>query len=67
MSRTNVEIDDQLIRRAQRVSGLKTKRAVIQKALETLVRTEDRKGILRYFGAGIWEGNLKSLRRNRLR
>ncbi|HEX5413555.1 MAG TPA: type II toxin-antitoxin system VapB family antitoxin [Terriglobia bacterium] len=67
MSRTNVEIDDQLIRRAQRVSGLKTKRAVIQKALETLVRTEDRKGILRYFGAGIWEGNLKSMHRNRLR
>ena len=65
MSRTNLEINDQLIRRALRVSGLKTKRAVIQKALETLVRTEDPKGILHYFGAGIWEGDLKSMRRSR--
>jgi Arc/MetJ family transcription regulator len=53
MSRTNLEINDQLIRRALRVPGLKRKRAVIQKALETLVRTEDPKGILHYFGTGI--------------
>lgn len=67
MSRTNIDIDDRLIRRAQKVSGLKTKKAVVHRALETLVRTEDRKGILHYHGSGVWEGSLKAMRRNRAR
>ena len=67
MSRTNIEIDDLLIRRAKRISGLKTKKAIVNKALETFVRTEGRKGILQYYGSGIWEGDLKSMRRNRVR
>jgi Arc/MetJ family transcription regulator len=67
MSRTNVELDDRLIRRARRQTGLKTKKAIVHKALETLVRIEDRKGILRYYGSGIWKGDLKALRRSRVR
>ncbi len=65
MSRTTIDIDEGLIRRAQRLTGLKTKRAIVNRALEVLVRTEGRKGILRYFGSGIWKGDLKALRRNR--
>jgi hypothetical protein len=45
---------------------LKTKREIVDRALELFVRSEERKGILRYFGRGIWKGNLKSLRRNRV-
>ncbi len=67
MSRTNVDIDDRLIRRARRLTGLKTKRAVVNKALEVLVRTESRKGILRYYGSGVWKGDLKAMRRSRIR
>lgn len=67
MSRTNIDLDDRLIRRARRLSGLKTKKAIVHKALETYVRTEDRKDILRYFGSGIWKGNLKAMRRSRVR
>ncbi len=67
MSRTNVDIDDRLIRRARRLTGLKTKRAVVNKALEVLVRTESRKGILRYYGSGVWKGDLKAMRRSRVR
>lgn len=66
MSRTNIELDDKLIRAARRVTGLKTKRAVVHHALETLVRAEARKGILRYYGAGIWKGDLKAMRRSRI-
>ncbi len=65
MSRTNINLDDHLIRRAQRLTGLKTKRAVVNRALESLVRIEGRKGILRYYASGIWKGDLKALRRNR--
>ena len=66
MSRTNIDIEDRLIRQARRLTGLKTKKAVVGRALEELVRFETRKGILRYYGSGIWKGNLKALRRNRV-
>ncbi len=66
MARTNIEIDEKLVRQARRLTGLKTKREIVQKALELLVRSEDRKGILKYFGSGIWEGDLKAMRRNRV-
>ncbi len=65
MSRTTIDLDDSLLRLAQRLTGLKTKRAVVNRALESLVRKEGRKGILRYYASGIWKGDLKALRRNR--
>lgn len=65
MSRTNIDIDDKLLLEARRLTQLKTKRAVVNKALEQLVRSEARKGILRYYGSGIWKGDLKKMRRNR--
>jgi Arc/MetJ family transcription regulator len=66
MSRTNIEIDDNLIRKARKLTRLKTKRQIVDKALDLLVRSESRKGILRYYGSGIWQGDLKSSRRNRV-
>ena len=66
MSRTNVEIDDGLIRQARKLTGLTTKRKIVQEALESLVRAERRKGILRYYGSGIWKGDLRRLRRSRV-
>jgi Arc/MetJ family transcription regulator len=65
MSRTNIELDDELVRKARKLTRLKTKRAIVDKALELLVRSESRKGILRYYGSGIWKGDLKRMRRNR--
>jgi Arc/MetJ family transcription regulator len=65
MSRTNIELDEDLVRRARKLTRLKTKRAIVDKALELLVRSESRKGILRYYGSGIWKGDLKRMRRNR--
>lgn len=66
MARTNIDIDEKLVRQARKLTGLKTKREIVQKALELLVRSEDRKGILQYRGSGIWEGDLKAMRRNRV-
>jgi len=65
MGRTNIEIDENLVRKARKLTRLKTKREIVDKALELLVRSESRKGILRYYGAGIWKGDLKAMRRNR--
>jgi Arc/MetJ family transcription regulator len=65
MARTNIDLDESLIRKARKLTRLKTKRQIVDKALELLVRSESRKGILRYYGSGIWKGDLKSSRRNR--
>jgi Arc/MetJ family transcription regulator len=51
--------------KARKLTRLKTKREIVDAALELLVRSESRKGILRHYGAGIWKGDLKAMRRNR--
>src|SRR5271167_1505862 len=66
MGRTNIEINEDLIRKARKLTRLKTKRQIVDRALELLVRSESRKGILRYYGTGIWKGDLKASRRNRV-
>lgn len=66
MSRTNIMIDDTLIRKAARLTRLKTKRQIVHRALDCLVKAEERKAMLQYFGSGIWSGDLKALRRGRV-
>jgi len=65
MARTNINIDEALMRKARKLTRLKTKRQVVDRALELLVRSETRKGLLRYYSAGVWKGDLKASRRNR--
>jgi Arc/MetJ family transcription regulator len=64
--RTNIDINETLVRKARKLTRLKTKRQIVDKALELLVRSESRKGILRYYGSDIWKGDLKAVRRNRI-
>jgi Arc/MetJ family transcription regulator len=65
MGRTNIVIDESLISKARKLTRLRTKREIVDKALELLVRSESRKGILRHYGTGIWKGDLKAMRRSR--
>ena len=48
--RTNIDIDDNLMEEAQRLSGLKTKRAVIDAALRMFVRVKHQTDILNLAG-----------------
>ena len=66
VTRTNIDIDEGLIRKARKLTRLKTKRQIVDRALALLVRSESRKAILRYYGSGIWKGDLKGSRRNRI-
>ena len=66
MGRTNIHLDDELIGKARRLTRLKTKREIVDRALDLLVRSESRKRILRYYGTGIWKGDSKAMRRNRV-
>ncbi len=48
--RTNIEIDDTLMRKAMRASGERTKRATVEAALRTLIRLHDQRRLLDSFG-----------------
>ena len=63
--RTNVVIDDRLIRKAINYTGLKTKKEVINYALKELVKRKRRKEILKVAGKLRWEGNLDEMREAR--
>ena len=60
--RTNVELDDTLVIRAMELTNISTKKALINKALEELIKSNTRKGMLKYMDSGIWEGDLKKMR-----
>jgi Arc/MetJ family transcription regulator len=64
--RTNIEIDDDLMREARRLTGLTTKRETVELALRELVARHRRLGILELRGRVHWEGDLAASRRGRL-
>ncbi len=63
--RTNIEIDDDLMRSAAKSSGLKTKREIVEYALRLMVQMKRQAKIKLYRGKLKWEGNLPVMRRGR--
>lgn len=63
--RTNIEIDDALMLEARRLTGIKTKREMVDLALRELVARHRRLGILELRGRVHWEGDLEKSRRGR--
>ena len=64
--RTNIDIDDGLMRRAMRSSGSRTKRATVEAGLRLLIQTKGQTAIRRLRGKVRWEGNLNRSRPGRL-
>ena len=61
--RTNIEIDEELLREAVAATGLRTKRAVVEAGLRALVERANRKRVAEMFGQlPGWEGDLDVLR-----
>jgi Arc/MetJ family transcription regulator len=60
--RTNIVIDDALIRDALKASGLKTKREAVELGLQTLVRLKRQQQIKTLRGKVRWQGSLERLR-----
>jgi Arc/MetJ family transcription regulator len=65
--RTNIVIDDRLMREAMKASGLPTKRAAVEAGLRLLVQVKAQAGLRRLRGQIQWEGNLAELRASRVR
>jgi Arc/MetJ family transcription regulator len=64
--RTNIDIDDRLMRQAMRHSGTRTKKATVEAALRLLVETHAQTAIRRLRGKVRWEGDLDESRRGRV-
>jgi Arc/MetJ family transcription regulator len=62
--RTNIEIDDRLMRAAMRSSGRRTKRATVDEALRLLVQIKAQTGIRQLRGKIRLKGNLEESRRS---
>ena len=62
--RTNIEIDDKLLRDAMKATGQTTKRATVEEALRRVVKLHRQKlAGQRLAGIG-WEGDLEAMRKD---
>jgi Arc/MetJ family transcription regulator len=64
--RTNIVIDDNLMKKAMRVSGATSKRETVERALRLMVRLDTQAKLILYARGKLhWEGDLKAMRRDR--
>ena len=63
--RTNIVIDDKLMNLAMQLTGLKTKKAIVEEALRTLIQHKQQERILTLHGKVEWEGDLDEMRMGR--
>ena len=63
--RTNIEIDDKLMKDALKATGCRTKREAVELGLKTLVQLSAQEKALALKGKITWEGNLNAMRTDR--
>jgi Arc/MetJ family transcription regulator len=63
--RTNIVIDDKLMKAALKATGLKTKREVVELGLRTLLQLRQQAKARKYRGKLMWEGDLDDMRTDR--
>ncbi len=63
--RTNIVIDDKLMRDTLRATGLRSKRDAVETGLKTLLRLTRQAQIRRFRGKLHWQGDLDALRTDR--
>ena len=66
MKRTNIVLDEKLVKQAKTATGLKTVKAVVSHALKELVRLHRQRDILKLKGKIHWEGDLDAMRAGRV-
>lgn len=63
--RTNIEIDDELMKDALRYTGAKTKREAVELGLKTLVQLGKQVEVRKMRGKLQWEGDLDAMRNDK--
>lgn len=62
--RTNIVISDSLMNEAILLTGLKTKKEIVELGLKTLIRLKNQEKIRAFKGKLTWEGDLDTMRNN---
>ena len=55
--RTNIDIDDKLMREAMKATGTTTKKAAVEEALQLAIRLKKQEGIRKLRGKIVWRGH----------
>lgn len=63
--RTNIEVDDDLMREAMQASGAATKRAAVEQGLRLLVQVRGQRAVRQLRGKVKWAGDLNVSRLGR--
>lgn len=66
MLRTNIELDEKLVKEAMKLTNKKTKKELVNYALRELVSKMKRKRLLELEGKVEWTGNLGKMRKARV-
>lgn len=65
MSRTVIDIENNVLKKAQRLTGIQKKVDIVNYALRKLVEQKEIEKILELKGKVRWEGNLEKMRADR--
>ncbi|GAA0879873.1 type II toxin-antitoxin system VapB family antitoxin [Algoriphagus jejuensis] len=63
--KTNIDIDEELIQEAMKLTGITTKKAALESALQQMVSLKKQERLRELKGKLKWEGNLDELREGR--
>lgn len=63
--RTNIVLDDKLVEEGMKLTGVKTKKELVNLALKELIERRKKKNFLKFEGKIEWEGSLDEIRRTR--
>lgn len=63
--RTNIVLDETLVERAKKLTGIRTTRGVVEQALRLLIQLREQAEVRALRGRLYWEGNLDEMRESR--
>lgn len=67
MRRTNIELDEKLVKKAMRLTKHRTKKELVNHVLREFVEREEWKELIRMRGKVKWDGNLDRMRKSRVK
>ena len=65
MKRTNLVLDEHILKKALQVLGVKNYSEAVQIALKELIRMSHIRDMEQFFGTGVWKGDLKKMREDK--
>jgi len=60
--RTNIVLDEHLVSEAQQLTGITTKRGIVEEGLKTLIRLKKQQAVKAWRGKLAWDDNLDAMR-----